>query len=138
MSEAEAYELFTLIAEHLNQLLFGYFSVVTAFLMMSYYVAEKLDRFLAVIIVTLYTACCTWFFAGLYGWANDLSLLYVDIVNKKAEGIYELNWFGSNPIWLSYVVTTMQQILTFGGWLISVAYFYYKRRKASTIGGNDV
>ena len=43
MSESEAYGLVMLIASELNTLMFGYFSMISAFLVMSYLVAEKLS-----------------------------------------------------------------------------------------------
>ena len=127
MNEADAYELFVLIAEMQNQLLFGYFGVVTAFLVMSYLVAEKLDTFLAWIAVILYSICCAWFFFGLWGWTTDLTNLYADLIKNKNEGVYQLNWFGANPKWLAAFVNFLELIVTFGGWMVSLVYFFYRR-----------
>ena len=134
MTEAEAYELFALIAEHQNQLMFGYFSVVSAFLIMSYFVAEKLDRFLAVIVVGLYSLCCLWFMAGLQAWKTDLVHIYAEMLQKKSDGTFELEWFGHNPDWLASAMNNLQISVSIGGWVISTAYFIYKRQIAKSRG----
>ena len=53
VTEVEAYEVFAAIAGQQYELMFGYFSVVTAFLIMSYFVADKIDNFLATIAAVL-------------------------------------------------------------------------------------
>jgi hypothetical protein len=132
MNEAEAYELFSLIAEHQEQLFYGYFSLIAAFLAMTYFVADKLDNALAVIVIILYSICCLWFFNGLYAWSTDLTALYSYMLMKKSEGIYELFWFGNNPDWVPVVNSALHLILTFGGWLVSVGYFFYRRTERTT------
>lgn len=128
MTESEAFELFILIGDQQNQLMFGYFSLITAFLVMSHLVAEKLDLFLAYVTVLLFSLCCLWFITSLFGYYTDIELLYVDMLEKKANGIYELDWFGENPDWLGLTVSSLQLVLTFGGWVMSIAYFSYRRR----------
>ncbi len=128
MNEVEAYELFVLAADQQNQLLVGYFGVVTAFLIMSYFVAGKLDKFLAAIAVVLYSLCCAWFTLSLTAWSVDLSNLYQHMLESKAAGIYELAWFGNNPSWITQAAGSLVLVLMLGGWLISLVYFLYRRK----------
>jgi len=84
MTEAESYEAFAVIAAHQNELMFGYFSIVFAFLTMSYFVADKLDRFLATIAGVLYSLCCLWFASNLYGWHTFMR--HITIVTRNVIG----------------------------------------------------
>ena len=53
MTEAEAVMTFREFVGESNQLLFGYISFVSAFLVMSYFAAAKLHNLLAVFLVSL-------------------------------------------------------------------------------------
>jgi hypothetical protein len=95
--------------------MFTYFSVVSAFLIMSHLVAGKLDSFLASTIIVLYSLTCLWFNAGLMACSVDLGSLYAEIVAKKNSGTYELGWFGGNPDWMAQGINVLQLLLTIGG-----------------------
>ena len=129
MTEIEAYEVFAAIAGQQYELMFGYFSIVTAFLIMSYFVANKLDNFLATIAAVLYSVCCIWFAANAYGWHTDIVHIYAEMVEKKDAGQFELEWFGHNPDWLPNINTYMQFFVIVGGWLISLTYFIFRRTR---------
>lgn len=129
MTEVEAYEVFAIIAAQQYELMFGYFGVVSAFLIMSYFVANKLDNFLATIAVVLYSVCCIWFAANAYGWHTDIAHIYAEMMQKKHAGEFELHWFGHNPDWLPVINTYMQMFVILGGWAISLAYFIFRRTR---------
>jgi galactitol-specific phosphotransferase system IIC component len=131
MTEVEAYEVFAIIAAHQYDLMFGYFSIVSAFLIMSYFVADKLDSFLATIAGVLYSFCCLWFAANVYGWHTDIAHLYAEIIQKKSAGVFELEWFGHNPDWLTVGNSYIQRLIIVGGWLISIIYFLFRRRSVN-------
>jgi len=134
MTEADAYEVFSIIAAHQYELMFGYFSIVSAFLVMSYFVAEKLDSLLATITGVLYSLCCLWVAGNLYGWHTDIAHVYAEMIQSKNVGIYELQWFGHNPNWLPAGNTYIQMMIIVGGWLSSMSYFIFRRRSANVDG----
>jgi len=129
MNEVEAYELFSIAADHIEQLFYGFFSLVTAFLVMTYLAADKLDRVFSVIVVSFYSLCCLWFFIATFAWRTDGTSLYAEMLLKKSNGVYEMEWFGNNPDWMSVVATGLNASLIVGGWLVSIGYFIYRRRQ---------
>ena len=127
MSESEAYELFVLLTSELNQLMFGYFSMVSAFLIMSYLVAKKLSRLHSLVIVALFTVCSLYIILNLYVLNTDLDNLYREMIQKKQAGLFELGWFGENPPWIPISLTFVQVLIGVGGYVGSLIFFFSRR-----------
>jgi len=128
MTEAEAYELLVLITSELNQLTFGYFSIISAFLVMSYFVANKLNNIHSTIILILFTLCSFYIVSNLYLLNNDLDNLIADMLLKKSQGVFELAWFGKNPPLASNFLTLVQVLIGLGGYICSIIFFYSNRK----------
>ena len=131
MTEYEAYDLLISLSGESFQLMFGYFSIVSAFLVMSYFVAEKLSTAHAVILLLLFTLSSAFLVINFYALNVDLDNLYVEMLSKKEQGIYELAWFGANPVWVPQSLTILQTLIGLGGYLCSVAFFYFQRSSNS-------
>ena len=127
MSESEAYELVVLLTSELNQLMFGYFSMVSAFLIMSYLVAKKLSRLHSLVIVALFTVCSLYIILNLYVLNTDLDNLYREMIQKKQAGLFELGWFGENPPWIPISLTFVQVLIGVGGYVGSLIFFFSRR-----------
>ena len=127
MSESEAYELVVLLTSELNQLMFGYFSMVSAFLIMSYLVAKKLNRLHSLVIVALFTVCSLYIILNLYVLNTDLDNLYREMIQKKQAGLFELGWFGENPPWIPISLTFVQVLIGVGGYVGSLIFFFSRR-----------
>jgi hypothetical protein len=127
MSEYEAYELLMSLSANSFQLMFGYFSIVSAFLVMSYFVAEKLSNAHSKILLILFTLSSAFLVINFYALNVDLDNLYIEMITKKEQGIYELAWFGANPAWVPQSLTVLQTLIGLGGYLCSVAFFYFQR-----------
>ncbi|MFT7289216.1 MAG: putative membrane protein YkvI [Halieaceae bacterium] len=128
MSESEAFELVLLMASELSQLMFGYFSIVSAFLIVSYLAADRLSRLQSAIILILYTICAMYVVLNLYALNTDLDNLYAEMLTKKESGVYELAWFGTNPIWIPKSLTIIQVAIGVGGYVGSVIFFFSKSK----------
>lgn len=128
MSESEAYELVVLISSEVNTLMFGYFSMISAFLIMSYMAATKLSSLHAWIVVVLFTLCSFYIVLTLYAFNTDLDSLYLEMLESKSSGKYELRWFGKNPAWLPVSLTAIQIAIGVGGYIASVVFFFSRRR----------
>jgi len=134
MSESEAFELVMLMASELSQLMFGYFSIISAFLVMSYLVSDKLSNIQSAIILILYTTCTSFIVLNIYALNIDLDSLYAEMLLKKESGEFRLTWFGKNPLWVPTTLTTIQVAICIGGYIGSVAFFFSKR----TANSNNV
>ena len=128
MSEAEAYEIILLIASELSHLMFGYFSIVSAFLILSFLIAEKLNALQSAIILLLYTICSLFIVLNMYALDVDLDSLYEEMLVKKASGEYELAWFGKNPLWIPVSLTYIQLSIVVGGYIGSILFFFSKSK----------
>jgi hypothetical protein len=117
------------LASESFQLMFGYFSIVSAFLVMSYFVAKKLSTAHYYILLVLFTLSSAFLVINFYALNVDLDNLYAEMIMKKEQGIYELDWFGENPIWIPRTLTFLQTLIGIGGYLCSVAFFYFQRQE---------
>ena len=129
MTEFEASDLLISIASETYQLMFGYFSIVSAFLMMSYFVANKLSSLHTFILITLFTLASAFLVINFYALNIDLDNLYLDMLTKKEQGIYQLDWFGDNPVWIPRSLTLLQTLIGLGGYICSVLFFVHLRKK---------
>lgn len=111
--------------------MFGYFSIVSAFLVMSYFAAHKLSAAHSAILLALFTLSSVFLVINFYALNVDLDNLYRDMLSKKEQGIYELNWFGGNPVWVPVTLTYLQTLVGLGGYACSVAFFYFKRKSGA-------
>lgn len=129
MSEGEVIEAFRDYALMVDSLLFGYVGVLTAFLVMSYFTAHKLTKFLSVIVLGLYTLTCGMLITRLTFVRNDLQALHAFILEQQATNELYAPWFGTNPSWGPVLVTWLIWAVTAGGFFASVGFFLVRRRQ---------
>ena len=129
MTEYEAYDTVMSIAAHTYTLMFGYFSLVFAFLTMSHLAAKKLSARLAAVVISLYTLASLVVVLNFYALTVDLDNLYRYMLEKKMSGVFDLAWFGMNPIWVPKALTFFQVMLGLGGYFGSVYFFYAARNR---------
>ncbi len=128
MSEYEAYDIIMSIATQTYSLMFGYFSLVFGFIVMSHLAASKLSGKLVVVVIGLYTLASVVIVLNFYALNVDLDSLYVYMLDQKASGAWDLAWFGMNPLWVPKLLTLMQVLLALGGYFGSIFFFFYSRR----------
>ena len=134
MTEYEAYDLLMSLSSGSFQLMFGYFSIISAFLVMSYFVADKLSTAHSYILLVLFTLSSAFFIINFYALNLDLDNLYIEMITKKDQGVYELEWFGGNPIWVPQVLTLLQTLIGLSGYVCSIAFFIFQRQKRLSQG----
>ena len=132
MTEYEAYDTVMSIASQTYSLMFGYFSLVFGFLVMSHMAASKLSSQLVVLVIGLYTLACLVITLNFYALNVDLDNLYLYMLAQKQSGAYDLAWFGMNPPWVPQSLTFLQVLLGLGGYFGSIVFFIYSRNKHST------
>lgn len=89
MTEYESISLFNEIFSNLAQVLFGYISILSAFLVMSYFAADKLNRVLTALVVALFTLSSVMLVIQVNFLRTDLMNVYEVILNiqsSKADG----------------------------------------------------
>ena len=128
MTEYEAYDLLISLSSESYALIFGYFSIISAFLAVSYFTADKLSTAHSSILLILFTLASAFLIINFYALNVDLDNLYIEMLTKKEKGIYELAWFGANPVWVPQTLTILQTLIGFGGYMCSVAFFYFQRK----------
>ena len=129
MTEYESVYLFRELVNDVNQITFGYLSFVYGFLVVSYLVADKLNRVLTSVVLSLYVITDIYFIFVIYFYNVDLDNLYVYIQDQIAAGVYDLSWFGRNPAWATRLGTVIQIIYTFGALIGSLVFFFHRRRQ---------
>jgi hypothetical protein len=132
MTEYEAYDTVMSIASNTFNLMFGYFSLVFGFLVMSHMAAKKLSNRLVMVVLCLYTLACAVITLNFYALNVDLDNLYSFMLAQKQRGAYDLIWFGMNPLWVPKSLTALQVLLGVGGYFGSVFFFFYRRKKKSS------
>ena len=128
MTEYEAYDIVMSLASETYSLMFGYFSLVFAFLVMSHLAAHNIPSRLVAVVLGLYTVATLVIVLNFYALNVDLDSLYSYMLDRKASGAYDLAWFGMNPLWVPRTLTVLQVLLGLGGYLGSVFFFLYSRR----------
>jgi hypothetical protein len=128
MTEYEAYDIVMSLASETYSLMFGYFSLVFAFLVMSHLAAHNIPSRLVAVVLGLYTVATLVIVLNFYALNVDLDNLYAYMLDQKMSGTYDLAWFGMNPLWVPRTLTVLQVLLGLGGYLGSVFFFLYSRR----------
>ena len=93
MTEYEAYGTVISIAGNTYNLIFGYFSLVFAFIVMSHLAAEKLSSQLVAVVIGLFTLACLEINTNLYALNVDLDHLCLYMLEPKLSSAYDLAWF---------------------------------------------
>lgn len=131
MTEAELITAFQGYLAEINAVLFGYISFISGFLIMSYLVAAKLSRFLAVVVLTLFTTASGVLILRSLFLRNDFTELYQHIRQQVDSGALDLPWIGTNPAWGTLLLTYLEIATLIGGFVGCVAYFLIQRRNAA-------
>lgn len=100
---------------------------------MSYAAAHKLNKLLAVLVVTLFSLVCVMLIIQINFLRNDLTGLYVYLVELKGTNPESLVWFGTNPAWMPIVLTWVNNTVSLGGFAASISYFLYQRQTGSRV-----
>ncbi len=128
MTEYEIMSLFSDYHDNTIQLVFGYVSIVSAFLIMSYFAADKLNKVHVFIVLVLFTGISFLLIAqinltrNLMSELNSLLLEYPDSLVSDA---------GAAPVVATALITTLYNLVTVGGYIGSMAFFFYQRRQGS-------
>ena len=129
MTEYESYDTLMSLASNSYDLMFGYFSLVFAFLVMSHLAAKKLSSHLVVVVLGLYTLASLVITLNFYALNIDLDSLYLYMLERKMDSRFDLSWFGLNPAWVPKTLTILQVLLGLGGYFGSIFFFLYSRKK---------
>ena len=126
-----AYEASDLFATYLNtyfQFMFGYVGILSAFLVMSFVAADRLNRVLSVFVTALFTIVCAMLIIQVNFIRADLVGLNTLLYDLKALNPEPMSWFGTNPLWAVRTLTFITNTVLFGGYAGCVGYFIYQRR----------
>ena len=110
-----------------SDVLFGYVSLMSGFLVVSYLVADKLPKLLAFIVVSLFTLVSFLLIFRLYLNGKDGAALMEYMKTQEAEGNLKLGGFGDNPGWVGATIPALEIISTVGGYIGCIVFFMYRR-----------
>jgi hypothetical protein len=129
----EAFSGFNELVANLNNLLFGYISILSAFLIMSYFAASILNNGLASIVLVLFSLACLMLILQFNFMKTDMEHLYRHIVELKIAGDPTVDWFGQNPAWSIGVLTVIQNLVTIGGYFGCLLFFFWQKGNRGTV-----
>ncbi len=138
MTAAEATSLFYELVGILDSILFGYISILSAFLFMSYFAAAKLNGWLMAIVLVLFSLTCLMFIMQFNFIKTDMENLFRYVFELKTSGDATLTWFGHNPAWTVRSQTIIQNLVTIGGYLGCIVFFFYQKSFKRTVDGNII
>ena len=127
MTEYEATSIFYILLNTSFTLMLGYVSILSAFLVMSYFAAAKLSPILQLIVIVLFTLVCLMIITQINLIRNDITEIYLYLFELKGAGATGLQWFGSNPFWVVNLLTVLVNLVTFGGYAGSIAFFLFQK-----------
>lgn len=128
MSEAELVATFLDFLNEVDAVLFGYVSLMSGFLVMSYLVAHRLPKALAAIVLLLFSVVSGVLILRLVLLRRDSGALLQYIFSQKDAGNLDLSWFGMNSPLAQQIVTYLEVAATVGGFLGCIVFFVYRRR----------
>ena len=134
MDEADLIAAFHSAVSLNSEVLFGYVSLMSAFLIVCYLVAHKLPRILASIVVILFSLVSALLILRLYLNGSDAAALLAYMQYQEQLGNLDLAGFGSNPAWSAPVVITLEILVTVGGYIGCIAFYLYRRK---SVGPNE-
>lgn len=107
--------------------LFGYVSLMSAFLVMSYLAAHKLPSVLAWIVAILFSVVSALLILRLYLNGSDATALLAHILELQRLGKIDVGQFGTFPSWSALVVVALEILTTVGGYFGCIYFFIYCR-----------
>ena len=129
MTAYEAVSLFYEMANTSSNLLFGFIGLLSAFLIMSYFAAEKLSKALMAIVLVLFSLSSLLLIMQIQLVRNDMESLYSQILGFQSAGLEGLDWFALNSPSLVVLISGALNLVTIGGYLGCIAFFFYKRKE---------
>ena len=128
MTEYEAYDTIMSITANSFNLMFGYFSLIFGFLVMSHLAANRIPGRLVPVVIGLFSLATLAIVVSFYALNVDLDSLYEHMLEQKWAGEYDLNWFGNNPLWVPQSLSIFQTLLGFGAYFGSLFFFFHSRK----------
>ncbi len=129
MTAYEAVSLFYELANTSTNLLFGFIGLLSAFLIMSFFSAGELSKILMAIVLALFSACSFLLIMQIQLVRNDMESLYNQILEFQSTGLESLEWFAMNSPSLVALISVALNLVTIGGYLGCIAFFFYKRKE---------
>ena len=134
MTPHDAAELLLEYINTYNQLMYGYIGVMSAFLVMCFAAADRLSKTLSVLVLSLFSLVCIMMIFQMNLVRTDLTGMYQYLLNLKDSNPESLSWFGRNPSWAVPVLTVITNLVSFGGFMGCIAFFFYQRKANSRDG----
>ena len=112
----------------LNQALLGYVSVLFAFLIAGYFIADKLKPSMIVLIIVLFTAVAGDLLGQVYFIQHDMGVITTEMALRVANNEFALPHLSMtyNP-GIYFFIT--QGIATIGGYIGALIFFFHQRRE---------
>ncbi len=128
MTAYEASELFLGYLNTYFQFMIGYVSILSAFLVVSYVAAQKLNKLLSSLVVALFSLVSLMLIIQINFIRNDFTELNRYLSRLKDIDPDSLIWFGTNPLWMVEVLTYITNTVLFGGFIGCIGFFLYQRQ----------
>jgi len=110
------------------QIVLGYVSILFAFLIMSYFAANRLNKVHVSIVLVLFTGICFLLVVQLNLSRNliaELNLLLQEFPNGLVSDV------GNAAVIATRFITFLYNLITIGGYIGCIAFFFYQRKHGS-------
>ena len=132
MSEAEVVTAFVDWNGIYHQVLFGYVSLMSGFLIMSYLAAHKLPGVLASIILALFSIVSAGLIFRMTLVRDNMEALLEYVVEQKALGNFDLPWFPLRDPSVGTFSGDMEIFASIGSLAGCIVFFFFQRRSGKS------
>ena len=129
MTDHELLSLGIDMLANLQTLFTNYMTLLFAFLVTSYFVAHKLDRAMAGVVIALFTALATSQLMEMWLVNGDVDGVSEQLRERVAAGNPATAWHGLTYAgWQGDFITIMQLLSAVGGYFAALFFFFHQRR----------
>lgn len=134
MTDSELLSAFMVAVETLWLIFSTYVSIVFAFLVVSYLVANRLQRSLAAISVALYTLVALWSAWALSRSSMSVTAVAAEMKARAQDGTSSIDWHpaANTPDVLISAIPLLITLIAVLAYIGSVFFFYIQRKSPST------
>ena len=133
MSDYELLDVFMMAVETLWIIFSTYVSIVFAFLVVSFLVAGKLQRSLAVIVIALYTLVVAWAVWAMSRGSASVAAIAGQMKLHAQDGSSSLGWHpaANTPDFVIWAIPVVITLIAFLAYIGSLFFFYIQRQNVS-------
>ena len=134
MADLELYSVILQQGDYCESFIESFTTLLFAFLIASYLVADKLDRVMVAIVISLYSAMALRYAFLYHNTSGDIVAIAAELRDLAAMPESNVSWVEIGPVGVFYPSVTVILVLSY---LASLVFFFHTRRKPRRGGGES-